>query len=102
MSYYLTKGFVILEEASLALENVPLRFEKCIHAINMFNSDSIISYSTSIPSFENTVKKIYPGGNILDEFTSIYYEDKNDTFGMLFQNYTGSSGENVYHPVIFK
>ena len=43
---------------------------------------------------------IYLGGTILNEFASIYYNDKNDSFEMMFQIYTYSSVNNIYHPEI--
>ena len=73
-----------------------------MHAINMFDSDSIISSSTTIISFANTLKNIYIGGNILGEFTSTYYDDNNYDFGMLFQQYTASVVDSIYHLSIVK
>ena len=62
----------ILEQASLALNNVPLKVKNFIHAINIFDSDYIMSCSTTITSFANTLKNIYLGGTILDKLTSTY------------------------------
>ena len=93
---------MILEQSSLALNNVPLKAKKYIHAINMFNNDYIMSCSTKIPSVENTPKNIYPDGNILDEFASMYYDNNNDNFRLLFQKYTASDVDKMYHPSIFK
>ena len=64
-----------------------------MYSINMFGCDYIMSFTTTIPSVTNTLKKIYIGGNMLDEFTSTYYDDKNDTFVLLFQQYTSSTVE---------
>ena len=66
-------------------------------AINMLYSASIISCSTPIPYVAITLKNIYLGGAILDEFTSEYYNDKNATFGMLFQKYKTSAVDNISH-----
>ena len=90
VSYYLSKGFVILGKASIALNNVPLRVKNGIHDTNMFDSDSIISCST-------VLKNIYPSGTLLGEFTSEYYHDKNYTSGLLFQKYTASDVDKIYH-----
>ena len=57
----------------------------------MFDIDYIMSWSTAIPSVENKPKKIYPGGTLLDGFTSKYYDDNNDNFELLFQQYTTSA-----------
>ena len=68
-----------------------------MHAINMFHIDSIIISSITITSVANTLKNIYIGGTILGEFTSTYYDDNNYDFGMLFQQYTASVVESIYH-----
>ena len=91
VSYYLPKGFAIIQQASQALNNVPLRVKNCIHDINMFDIDYIMSFGTSITSVANTLKKIYLVGAILDKSTSEYYNDRNATFGLLFQQYTDSA-----------
>ena len=57
-----------------------------------------MSCSTAIPYVENNPNMIYLGGTILNEFASIYYNDKNDSFEMMFQIYTYSSVNNIYHP----
>ena len=51
-------------------EECPLESQKRIHAIDIFDSDSIMSWSTAISSVENTLKNIYPGGTLLGDFTS--------------------------------
>ena len=103
MSYYLSKVFVITKKASTALNSVLLRLKKKhIHSINICDSDSIMICSNPITAVENNLKKIYLGGYLLVEFTSTYYDDKNDTFGLLFQQYTASAVENIYHPSIVK
>ena len=40
--------------------------QKFIHTIDTFDSDSIMSCSTTITSVVNTLKKIYLGGTLLD------------------------------------
>ena len=96
--YHLSKGFLIFEQAYQALKNVTLRVQNRINDINMFDCDYIVSCSTAITSVLNTLNNIYLGGPIWDEFTSEYYNDKNDTFGMLFRKYTAISVDNVYLP----
>ena len=61
-----------------------------MHTINMFDSDYIMRCSTAMDSVANTPKKIYLGGTLLYESASTYYEDKNVTFGLLFQQYKSS------------
>ena len=77
----------MLDNDSLAMNNVPLRVKNNIHAINMFDSYSIMSCTTTIPSILNTPKHIYLSRTILDKLTSTYYDDKNNNLELLFQQY---------------
>ena len=83
---------------SQALNNLARIVQNCNNAVNMYDSDSIMSCCTPVISVSNTLKKIYLGGTIWDEFTSEYYNDNNDAFGRLFQKYTASDINNIYHP----
>ena len=66
---------------------------------NVFNNDSVISYNTKIPYIENTLKSIYLSATLLNEFNSIYYDDKNSSFEMLFKQYIASSIKKIItHP----
>ena len=49
----------MLDNDSLAMNNVPLRVKNNIHAINMFDSYSIMSWITNNPSVANTLKKFF-------------------------------------------
>ena len=64
----------------------------------MYDSDYIIIYWTPIPSVANNLKNIYLGGPLWYEYTSEYYNEKNDAFGLLFQKYTASAINNIYNP----
>ena len=90
----------MLDNDSLAMNNVPLRGKNNIHAINMFDSYSKIGCSNQIYSVKNTLKKIYLGGYLLGEFKSEYYNYKNANFELLFQQCTYSSVDKMYHPYI--
>ena len=96
-----TKGLVIIEQASKDPKNLTPRFQNHIHDINMFDSDDIMSCSTAMSSVANILNIIYLGGPLWYESTYEYYNEKNDTFGMLFKQYTASAVDNIYHPSIF-
>ena len=91
---------MIFEQASQALNNVPIIVQNSVHAINIFDSDYIMILIHSIPSVTNSLKKIYVGGPLWDKFISEYYNDNNDTFGLLFKKYTASDVDIIYHPSI--
>ena len=55
---------------SQALKNVPQTVQNGINAINMYDSDYIMSFCTPISYVENTLNNIYRGGPLWDEFTS--------------------------------
>ena len=71
---------MITEKAYQVLNNVTPIVQKCIYAINIYYSDHIMSFSTPINSVTNTLKNIYPGGTLWDEFISEYYNDNNESF----------------------
>ena len=97
VSHYLSRGFLIIEQASQALKNFLMIVQNHIHAIIMYDSDSIMICSTPIPSVSNTLKRIYLNGPLWYEFTSQYYNEKNETFGLLFQQYKASDIDNIYY-----
>ena len=71
--------------------------QNCINAINIYESYSIIRSCTPITSVANTPKKIDHGGPLWDEFTYEYYNDNNDDYRQLFQQYTSSAVYNIIH-----
>ena len=64
------KGFCKNWKDSQALDNFPETVQNYIHAINMYDSDYIMSCSTPTPSVGNTLKKIYLGQTFWYEFKS--------------------------------
>ena len=56
-----------------------------------------MSCSTPIVLAENTLKNLYLGGPLWDEFTYEYYNDNNDDYRQLFQQYTSSAVYNIIH-----
>ena len=90
----------MLDQYFQAPKNVPLRVNHCIHAVNMFENDSVIRCSTANPSVANNPKNIYLNTALLDKSTSTYYDDNNDSFEMLFQLYSSIPVKKIYHPSI--
>ena len=74
-----------------SLKNFPLRVKQHIHSVEMFVSDYVMTWNYAIPSVENTKKKIYPSTTLLNQFTSTYYDDKDDYFSIFSQQYTDGS-----------
>ena len=56
-----------------------------------------MKFCTPITSVENNLKKIYLGGPLWDEFTYEYYNDNNDDYRQLFQQYKSSAVYNIIH-----
>ena len=48
------------------------------------------------------MKNIYLSATTLNELTSTCYYDKNDSFFAVFQQYTDSSVNNIYHPYLIE
>ena len=84
VSYYLSKGFVIIDRDSQVPKNAPLRVKQCIHAFNIFESDFVMICNTAIYSVSNNLNNMYTSATTLNEYISTYYYDKNDYFEMLF------------------
>ena len=74
--------------------------KKRIPAVNIFNSDPIITYNALINSVANTMKKIHLSTVFLKKFTSTCYDDKYDCFAFLLQQYTAISVKNIDHPAL--
>ena len=91
-----------LDKYSQSLNNVPIIVYQRIHAVNMFFNDSIIIYITEIRYVANTPKKIYLSVTLLNLSTSAYYDDNNDSFEILFQEYTANYVKNSYHSAIIE
>ena len=58
VSYYLSKGFLIIDPKSDALDNVPLKFKQKTHTIDKYGTDTSILCNRYIPSSINTLKNI--------------------------------------------
>ena len=78
--------FLIIGKSSQALKDVPETVQNCINAVNIYDSDSIMSCCSPITLVENNLKNIYLGGPLWYEFTYEYYNGRNDAFGLLFKN----------------
>ena len=59
VSYYLSKGFLIIDPKSDALDNVPLKFKQQIHTIDKYGTDSSITCNIYIPSATNTLNNVH-------------------------------------------
>ena len=66
----------------------------------MNENNSLLNCNTTTPSIASTMNKFYLGLIIFNEFTSMYYDDKNDDFESLFKQYTASSANNIDHPAL--
>ena len=80
------------------MKNAPLRIKQRIHYVDMFDNESVMSCNTKIASVVNTPKEIYSSTTIMNELTSTYNYDNNNSFEILFQQYTTSSVNIIYCP----
>ena len=65
---------------------MPLRIKQRIYDIYTFDGDYVITRNAKIPSVANAMKNIYLITTLLNEFTSTYYNDKNDYLKYCFKN----------------
>ena len=60
----------MLEYDYQALENSPFISKQLIHAVNIFETDYVMTCIDTIPSVENTLKKKHLSTTVLNEFNS--------------------------------
>ena len=63
----------------------------------MFDSDSVINRNFEITTVGNTLKKIHISTTLLNESTSISYDNIYGCFAVLLQKYATYSGNNINH-----
>ena len=102
VSYYLSKGFEIIDQDYQAPKDMYLRVKQRIHAINMFDNDYLTTCSTTITSVKNNLKKTHLSENIFNSFISTYYDDQTYPSEILFQQYTYIALNNIYHPPLIE
>ena len=68
----------------------------------MYDSDSVITWNTSITSVAYTLKKIHFSSTIFNWFTCAYYDDKYYGFGMLLKKYTDNFVNNINIPALIQ
>ena len=73
-----------------------------IHAVSASEIGSVMACNREICYVTNTLKKIHLSRNIFNEFTSTYYDNKNEDFGFLFGQYTENFVNNIYHPYLIQ
>ena len=78
----------MLDQYSQTSKTVPLRVKQRIHAVNIFDTDSVMRFSITITSVANILKNIYISVTVLNEFTSKYDDDENDTFNFVSTIYS--------------
>ena len=59
-TYYLSKGFVIVETEEGGLDNISISLKKKVNAVNLHNEESILPYKSAITSIFNTLKITIP------------------------------------------
>ena len=63
-------------------------FKQCIHAVDIYENNSIMTFNRVTPTVANTLKKIHLSSLILNEFNSTLYEYKNEGKTFLSRGYT--------------
>ena len=58
LEYYLSKGSVVLECNSNHLNLIANEAKQIIHAMDIHDSDYVMTFATAIPSISNTLKKL--------------------------------------------
>ena len=86
VEYYLAKVFVILEHNSTELSIVPNEVKQIMHAIDMHDSEYVMSCYTSITYVANTVKKLHIMSDLNYGHIHNFYRDKQESNDDIFFN----------------
>ena len=57
LEYYFSKVFVVLERNSNNFKIITNKAKKIIHAMDMHDSDYVMTCTAAVPSISNTIKK---------------------------------------------
>ena len=103
VSYYLSKGFVVLDYKSDTLKNVPDKLKEQIYIIDKHTKYCEINFNISIqPYLVNNLKNIFLNSDYLDTFYTTFYNDKGTVFEHLFKEFTKHSVNKISHPALLK
>ena len=80
VEYFLSKGFLILENGSIALNNLPLFVKQIIDAEILHKNYFVMACYRAISSEANTLKIIIICSSFFTGFASAYYNDKGNVF----------------------
>ena len=78
------------------MNNIPIVFQKLIHAVDMHENDSVMTRNRPIHFASNTTKKINLSTIIFNESTSTCYDDKNKSFDKFFIQHIDNDVQNIY------
>ena len=78
VDYYLSTSFVIIENNSSALSDVPLHAKQRINAEILHKNEFVMVCYREIPYATNTLKIINICSDLYRYFVSMYYNDKGD------------------------
>ena len=80
VSYYLYKGFLMLQQDSQEQNSIPTSVKKFTRAVGIHENDSVMIWNRPIPSVDNTLNNTHLSKTIFNDITYTYYDDNNDGF----------------------
>ena len=80
VSYYSSKGFVIVETEVGGVDNIPINVKKQINPSHLNQDDSLLACKGYIPSIANTLNKIIIARDVYENYLSRYYDDRHVGF----------------------
>ena len=102
VDYYLKKCFVLFENNSNALKNVPLRVKQRINAEHLYTNYFVMACYSLNPSAANTLKIITICIFLHTKFASTYYNYKGKAFRYLFGKYIKPYMKKIDHPALIQ
>ena len=86
VSYYFSKGFLVLEYWSDALNNLRDKIKQQIHTIHKYSSDCSMMYKRYILYIVKHLRNIQDNYGLFHDFSATLYNDKNTPFHNISRN----------------
>ena len=76
LEYYLSKGFLILEQNPNNLSIIANNEKQRIHTMDMHDSDYVMIFNIEITSISNNLKKLWIPSDMHSSYIQTIYNDK--------------------------
>ena len=100
LEYYFSKGFVVLEHNSNKLSRISNEANQIIHAMDMHDSDYVMTCTTAIPSISNTLKKLWIQSDLNSYYIQTIYKYIGEIINNIFNKYVEPLLDDINNPAL--